>query len=132
MTMFLLCIPLLVGLLLVPALGWADYPAGEDAYNHGDYATALNEWRSLAAQGDAGGQNGLGLMYVKGQGVFQDSGEAAKWFHLAADQRYAVAQYNLGRYCQLKANSDQSTGGAGSLISDKSMDFGQVNYLFSG
>jgi len=35
-------------------------------------------------------------------------------------------------YCQLKANSDQSTGGAGSLISDKSMDFGQVNYLFSG
>jgi len=96
MTMFLLCIPLLVGLLLVPALGWADYPAGEDAYNRGDYATALNEWRSLAAQGDAGGQNGLGLMYVKGQGVFQDSGEAAKWFRLAADQRYASAQYNLG------------------------------------
>jgi len=35
-------------------------------------------------------------MYDKGQGVPQDSGEALKWYHLAAAQGDAVAQYNLG------------------------------------
>ena len=30
----------------------ADYQAGLDAYDRGDYATALKEWRPLAEQGD--------------------------------------------------------------------------------
>ncbi len=32
--------------LVVPA--WADVQTGKDAYNRGNYATALREWRPLA------------------------------------------------------------------------------------
>ncbi len=35
-------------------------------------------------------------MYARGQGMPQDYQEAAKWCRLAADQGYAVAQYDLG------------------------------------
>ena len=35
-------------------------------------------------------------MYAEGQGVAQDYAEAMKWYRLAADQRHAQAQYNLG------------------------------------
>ena len=31
----------------------ADYQKGWDAYDSGDYATALREWEPLAEQGDA-------------------------------------------------------------------------------
>jgi TPR repeat protein len=36
------------------------------------------------------------MYYNGGQGVPRDYAEAAKWFHLAADQRDAHAQNNLG------------------------------------
>jgi len=35
-------------------------------------------------------------MCDNGQGVPQDVAEAVKWYRLAADQGYAMAQYNLG------------------------------------
>ena len=35
-------------------------------------------------------------MYAKGRGVAEDDEEAAKWYRKAADQRFAVAQSNLG------------------------------------
>ncbi len=69
---------------------------GLDAYNSGDYVTALRLWRPLTEQGDARAQNKLGLMYFNGQGVPQDHAEAAKWYRLAAEQGLAEAQYNLG------------------------------------
>ena len=37
--------------LATPA--WADFKAGEKAYDRGDYATALREWQPLAKQGQA-------------------------------------------------------------------------------
>ena len=42
---------------------------GFNAYEGGDYATALREWKPLAEQGDASAQYSLGVMYKKGQGV---------------------------------------------------------------
>ena len=96
MTKFLLYIPLLVGLLLVPALGWADFQAGLDAVNRGDYDTALAEFRPVAEQGDAKAQFHLGLMYANGEGVPQDYQEAVKWYRRAAEQGDARAQSNLG------------------------------------
>ncbi len=69
---------------------------GVSAYNHGDYATALREFRSLAEQGDAGAQYYLGLMYGNGEGVPQDYAEAARWHRKAAEQGVAEAQFNLG------------------------------------
>ncbi len=82
--------------MLVAAPAWADFKAGVEAYQRGDYAPALTEFRSLAQQGDASAQSNLGLMYSKGRGVPQDDAEAVRWYRLAADQGDAVAQYNLG------------------------------------
>ena len=69
---------------------------GLTAYNSGDYATALREWKPLAEQGDADAQSNLGLLYRKGRGVPQDYKTAVKWFRLATEQGNASAQYNLG------------------------------------
>ena len=80
--------------LVVPA--WADYQAGMDANNRGDYATALREWRPLAEQGDALAQYNLGLLYVKGQGVPQDYVQGRQWYEKAAAQGRADAQVDLG------------------------------------
>ena len=44
-----------------------DFMKGLDAYNAGDYATALQEWRPLAEQGHADAQGyGLRFMYATG------------------------------------------------------------------
>ncbi len=80
--------------LTAPA--WAGFDVGVAAYDRGDYATALREWRPLAEQGDANAQYNLGLMYRKGQGVSQDDAEAVGWWRKAAEQGNANAQYNLG------------------------------------
>jgi hypothetical protein len=68
--------------LTVPA--WADFRAGEDAYNRGDYAAALHEWRPLAERGDASAQYNLGGLYANGQGVPQDHVQARQWYEKAA------------------------------------------------
>ena len=70
-----------------PALS-ADFQKGQTAYRSGDYATAMQEWKPLAEQGDAIAQNNLGLMYSKGQGVPLDFKTAVKWFRLAAEHGY--------------------------------------------
>ncbi len=38
-------------LVVLAAPAWAGFDEGLAAYNRGDYATALREWRPLAAQG---------------------------------------------------------------------------------
>jgi len=68
---------------------------GLTAYNSGDYATALREWKPLAEQGDVDAQYNLGLMYDNGRGVPQDDKTAVKWYRLAAEKGDASAQYNL-------------------------------------
>ncbi len=73
---------LLVVLMALPAS--AGFDEGLTAYNRGDYATALREFRVLAEQGFAEAQNNLGLMYTRGQGVPQDYVHAHTWFNLAA------------------------------------------------
>ena len=75
---------------------FADFQAGMDAYQAGDYATALKEFRPLAEQGDADAQFNLGVMYEDGQGVTQDYKKALKWYRLAAEQGDATAWHQLG------------------------------------
>ena len=74
---------------------FADFDDGYDAYQKGDYKTAINEWKPLAEQGNASAQYNLGVMYKNGKGVLQDDKEAAKWLLKAAEQGYASAQGNL-------------------------------------
>ncbi len=80
--------------LMAPA--WAGFYKGVAAYNRGDYATALREYRKAAEQGVADAQFNLGLMYGNGHGVPQDYAKALQWYRKAAEQGDAEAQYNLG------------------------------------
>ncbi len=78
---------------------FADYNAGLDAYNAGDYEGAHREWRKLAEGGDAKAQHGMGLLYEKGKGIAGgvNYAEAAEWYQLAANQGFTRAQNNLAR-----------------------------------
>ena len=69
---------------------------GYQAYEQGNYARALREWRPLAEEGDAVAQYNLGLMYDQGHGIAQDYSEAMRWYGLAAQQGKAQAQFNVG------------------------------------
>ena len=93
MKRFVLTFAILIG-LAAPA--WAGFAEGYAAFERGDYATALREWRPLAEQGDADAQYNLGIMYENGRGVPQDYAEAVKWYRKAAEQGHASAQRNLG------------------------------------
>ena len=87
---------LLLSLLVGNPAFSADFQKGVDAYESGDYATALREWTPLAEQGNADAQVNLGVMYRKGEGVPQNDKTAVKWYTLAAEQGNASAQFNLG------------------------------------
>ena len=74
----------------------ADFQKGLEAYDTGDYDTALGEWSKLAEKGNATAQVIMGVMYYEGKGVSQDYTEAVKWFRKSTEQGNAKAQYNLG------------------------------------
>ncbi len=80
--------------LSVPAL--ADVRAGVEAYEAGDYARAIREWRPLAIAGDADAQFNMGQAYKLGRGVTQDLPQAIEWFRRAAAQGHVQAEDNLG------------------------------------
>lgn len=84
-------------LLTVQGSVLGGFDEGVAAYDSGDYATALKEFRPLAEQGEASAQGSLGVMYAKGQGIPQDYKEAVKWYRRAAEQGDATAQNNLGK-----------------------------------
>ncbi len=79
-----------VVLVAVPAC--TNSKTGVDAYEKGDYATALMEFRVLAEQGDAIAQYNLGLMYANGRGVPEDYVQAHLWVNLAAAQGHEPAR----------------------------------------
>lgn len=72
------------------------FDEGMKAYNLGNFAAALEEWRPLALTGHAPAQYNLGLMYANGHGVPQDYKAAVEWYGKAAQQGDALAQNNLG------------------------------------
>ncbi len=82
----------LSALVVALVLGWlgavhaGEYEKGWEAFNAGDYATALHEWRDSADQVLARAQTALGKMYQEGQGVAQDYAKAVKWYRFAAER----------------------------------------------
>jgi uncharacterized protein len=91
---------ILVGIMLLlslsPVTVMAGYQEGRDAFDRGDYSTALKEFKILAKQNDPRGQYALAVMYDLGEGVSQNSKEAVKYYRFAAEQGFADAQNNLG------------------------------------
>ena len=73
----------------------ADFNKGYEAFNIGDYETAIEEWLPLAEQGDGDSQFNLALMYRSGEGVLQNHKTAIEWYTKAAEQGHAKAQFNL-------------------------------------
>jgi TPR repeat protein len=72
-------------LLLCSSVARADdFDDATDAYEKGNYDQAIELFRLLAEQGNAGAQNNLGVMYRNGEGVTQDYVRARMWFNLAA------------------------------------------------
>ena len=81
------CLLLLTGLLLLARadIAFADTAADANAaYQRGDYATAIELFRSPAEQGDTAAQYAIGNMYDKGEGVLRDKNKANKWWYRAA------------------------------------------------
>ena len=81
---------------LAPLPATADFTEGLAAYDGGDYATALAEWRPLTRNGDAEAQIALADLYMQGYGVPRNPAMAVRWYHLAAGQGAVMAQVNLG------------------------------------
>jgi TPR repeat protein len=77
-----------------------------DAYNRGDYVTAVNEWRQLAEQGDARAQFSLAMLYWEGHGVSQDHIRAHMWWSIAVLHGHKSAAWNL-EICESGMNHAQ-------------------------
>ena len=69
---------------------------GINAYELGDYQTALNILAPLAETGDIEAQSMLGVMYYNGLGVTENNKRAYELFKKAAEQGNADARFNLG------------------------------------
>ncbi len=80
-------------LLVLPAV--ADFKAGMEAYEQGDFDTALLEWRPAAEQGLVEAQYNLALIYYHGKGIPVDLEQAQQWYLRAAEQNYVRAQYRV-------------------------------------
>lgn len=88
---------LAIGLLVVAAAPAASsVKAGIDAWQKGDSARAVAIWRSLAEKGDGDAAFNLGQAYRLGRGVAADSGQAKRWFEVAAKAGHLDAQVSLG------------------------------------
>ena len=79
-----------------PHAGETDFDTAVQAAESGDYETALQMFQDMAANGDARGENGLGVLYLRGQGVERDVDRAAALFRAAAGKGLRTAQKNLG------------------------------------
>src|SRR5665213_1438993 len=83
------------------ALGTANAMAdslqdGARYFQRADYPRALASWRPLAIQGNPVAQNNLGIMYLDGKGVPQNTSEAVRYLSLSAAAGSSLGQNNLG------------------------------------
>ena len=74
-----------------------NWEKGIAAFETGDYATALREFKIIAELGDKTAQSYLGYMYNSGIGTNLNYKTAAKWYKLSAEQGEPTAQGNLAR-----------------------------------
>ncbi|WHU03238.1 SPOR domain-containing protein [Sphingomonas sp. NIBR02145] len=109
----------LLGLIAVAGLALAaplalaqDNPvkAGVEAWERGDYKTAVDRWRGPAMKGDADAQFNLGQAYKLGRGVKADLNQAETWYGKAAAQGHEQAQasYALALFANGKRDAAAS------------------------
>ena len=76
---------------------YADGATADGARVEQDFAKALKWYTQAADQGHALAQFYLGMMYERGDGVLQNTSEAARLYQLAAAQGMTAAQSSLER-----------------------------------
>jgi TPR repeat protein len=74
------------------------FAEGLEAYDAGDFETAIEAWRPLAEAGNLEAQVSLAEFYLNGLGVAADPAVAAAWYRRAAEAGDPVAQLNLGDF----------------------------------
>lgn len=80
----------------IPSAACADvYDHGMDAYQSGDYAHALELWKSLAENGHAQASYNLGFIYEFGYGVTPSDIEAFNSYLRAAQLGHVQAQQTV-------------------------------------
>jgi uncharacterized protein len=89
-------VPILQFATIVAVAGQFEDALG--AYQRRDYATSLRLFQSLADKGSARAMFYLGLMHDRGQGVSQNSNQAAVWFRRAAERGDVVSASSLASY----------------------------------
>lgn len=72
------------------------FKMGLEAYNQGDYASALKYWTPLADQHQPAAQTMIGVMHLLGHGVPKNERKAFTMISEPASLGYAPAQYHLG------------------------------------
>lgn len=97
-----LSILFVTSILTTPAKAhlFADQDTAREAQKAEDYATALENLEPLADMGIARAQESLGVLYLKGRGVPQDTQKAFELLRLAANQGRARSMFELGRLYQ--------------------------------
>ena len=85
-------------LVFAPAqAGAGDFDVAVQAAEAGDFDTALREFEALAAGGDPRGENGLGVLYLRGHGLERDPERAFALFRSAAEKGLRAAETGLRR-----------------------------------
>lgn len=86
-----------ISLMLAGNFSYAEnFENGFEAYERGDFSTAMRIFRLFAEQGDQEAQHNLGSMYLWGQGIAQDYKEAIRWKRMSAAQGNQFSQFDLG------------------------------------
>lgn len=75
---------------------FAAYFDARFAFLNGDFRGAYDACIVSAQTGDADCQNAIGVLYLEGKSVQQNTRMAIQWLKRAADKQHAAAQYNLG------------------------------------
>jgi len=93
-------------LLLAASASLAAQPLkdGIEAWQRGDYASAVAMWRPLADKGDPDAAFNLGQAYRLGRGVRANPALAKSWFEKAANQGHVDAATMLGLLLMQEGN----------------------------
>lgn len=94
--------------LSVSAASAQSVRTGIEAWQHADYARAVEIWRPLAERGDADAAFNLGQAYRLGRGVTTNLAAAQTWFERAAVKGHVDAATTLG--LMLFENGDRPAG----------------------
>ncbi|MEN8166238.1 MAG: tetratricopeptide repeat protein [Pseudomonadota bacterium] len=89
---------ILSGLLFFPAFAQpADFASAYAAYESGDYRQAYRALKRLARSDNVQAQYLLGLLYINGQGVGQDTEQGLSWLKQSAENGSYSAAAELGQ-----------------------------------